>query len=353
MAVMTDGPGTRAPARQAAGQAAGAAVRLAGALLSLALVAGVGVWGYRLFVRDMTGVPVVRAMAGPMREAPGNPGGQIAANTGLAVNAVAALGEAAPPEDVLMLAPAAAGLAPEDMEVQSMAEAGEVMAAMPGMDAQDAGLVQVAAEGAAPLVQPAISETPMTPAEVLALADMIASGGAPAQAGGEVGELPGQVVGTEQVSEVNAAVAEALAAAVSVQDAGGFPIAADVPGVRVTYRPPARPGTVRAEPVASPVPAPAAETEATLIADAVPAGTVLVQLGAYEAAAIAAADWETLSARFAEFMGGKVRVIQPAETGGEAFFRLRAAGFGDMEDAGRFCAVLIAEGARCVPVVAE
>lgn len=329
MAVMTDGPGMPAPARRAAGQAAGAAVRLAGAVLSLALVVGVGVWGYRLFVRDMTGVPVVRAMSGPMREAPGNPGGQIALHTGLAVNAVAALGEAAPPEDVLMLAPATTDLAPEDMEVQSMAEAGEVAALPGGIGTGAEAIVQVAADGALARPGPALSETPMTPAEVLALADTVAAGAWPAEA--------------EEQDMVAAAVAEALARPVIER------IPEDVPGVRVAYRPPPRPGSVTAA-AAAPAPGP---TEAELVTPAVAPGTVLVQLGAYESAQVAAADWESLSAVFAEFMGGKARVIQAAETSGESFFRLRAQGFAGMEDANRFCAVLIAEGARCVPVVAE
>ena len=49
---------------------------LAGALTSVALIAGLAIWGYRLAVRDVTGVPVIRAMEGPMRVAPEDPGGQ-------------------------------------------------------------------------------------------------------------------------------------------------------------------------------------------------------------------------------------------------------------------------------------
>ena len=41
-----------------------------GAAVSLALMCGVGVWGYKLLVRDVTGIPVVQAMEGPMRIAP-------------------------------------------------------------------------------------------------------------------------------------------------------------------------------------------------------------------------------------------------------------------------------------------
>ena len=48
----------------------GRLVNLAGAALSVALVVGVGVWSYRLMVRDVTGVPVIRAMSGPIRTSP-------------------------------------------------------------------------------------------------------------------------------------------------------------------------------------------------------------------------------------------------------------------------------------------
>ena len=68
-----------------------------GAVISIALIAGVGVWGYKLFVRDVSGVPVVRAAEDEMRVAPKDPGGQQAAHQGLAVNSVAADGAAEAP----------------------------------------------------------------------------------------------------------------------------------------------------------------------------------------------------------------------------------------------------------------
>ena len=51
------------------------ALNWVGAILSLGLIAGLGYWAYQLVVRDVTGVPVVRAMEGPMRIAPEDPGG--------------------------------------------------------------------------------------------------------------------------------------------------------------------------------------------------------------------------------------------------------------------------------------
>ena len=76
-----------------------------GAGLSLALMIGIGVWGYKLMVRDVSGIPVVRAAEGPTRELPDDPGGARMADQGLAVNAVTAEGAAADPADRLILAP--------------------------------------------------------------------------------------------------------------------------------------------------------------------------------------------------------------------------------------------------------
>ena len=66
----------------------------AGALTSVALIAGVGVWAYKLAVRDVRGVPVVQALEGPARIAPENPGGELALHQGMAVNEIAAEGTA-------------------------------------------------------------------------------------------------------------------------------------------------------------------------------------------------------------------------------------------------------------------
>ncbi|MDZ4093403.1 MAG: SPOR domain-containing protein, partial [Paracoccaceae bacterium] len=90
-------------------------INLAGALTSVALILGVGVWGYKIAVRDVTGIPVVRALDGPMRIAPETPGGDIAAHQGLSVNRVAAEGLAAPVPDRLVLAPRPVDLALEDI----------------------------------------------------------------------------------------------------------------------------------------------------------------------------------------------------------------------------------------------
>ncbi|MDO7706356.1 MAG: SPOR domain-containing protein, partial [Loktanella sp.] len=62
-------------------------------------------------------------------------------------------------------------------------------------------------------------------------------------------------------------------------------------------------------------------------------------------------EWTRLTGRFGEIMDGKSRVIQEATSGGKTFYRLRAEGFAEVNDARRFCAAMIAENIDCIPVV--
>jgi len=311
---------------------AGKMINAAGAVVSLALIAGIGVWGYKLIMRDVTGIPVVKALEGPMRVTPDNPGGEIAPNAGLSVNVVAAEGEAAPPEDMLVLAPRVVQLTDEDLAVQPTAEAGEVVA----MDAPE-GEAAVIVEGPAELAAPEAAEPladavaqsspdePLTAEQILALADQIAANLTP----------------LEPLAE-----GETAPVAMSINDVP-LDVIADIipssePGVAVSLRPIARPETLVTSTEAA-----AEDGSATTV----PIGTPLVQLGAFDSAEIAKSEWARLSGRFADFMAGKTMVVQEASLGGRTFYRLRAMGFGDIADARRFCTALIAEGADCVPLV--
>ena len=82
----------------------------------------------------------------------------------------------------------------------------------------------------------------------------------------------------------------------------------------------------------------------------IPIGTRLVQFGAFDTEDEARAEWVRLEARFGAVMAGKALVLQPAESGGRTFIRLRAHGFEDEDDARRFCATFTAENMICIPV---
>ena len=278
-------------------------VNYAGAALSLALILGVGFWGYKLIMRDVSGIPVVRAMDGEMRVLPDNPGGEGAPHTGLSVNEVAALGEAGGPEDRLVLAPRTAGLAQEDLDAQPTAEVAEVVPA------------SLTSDVAEPV---ALAEEDITPDELLSIVDQIAAEVARAETAPTVDVIP-----------------------------------ASIPGVAVSLRPLIRPASLQV--VAAPTPAePATNNSEVAVSTAVFAsGTNLVQLGAYQSPSIAASEWERLQGRFGELMADRDRVIQVSNQSTSTWYRLRASGFADRAEARRCCAALEAEGADCIAVVVD
>ncbi|WP_275393447.1 SPOR domain-containing protein [Aliiroseovarius sp. Z3] len=294
----------------------------AGAALSLALIVGLGVWGYKLAVRDVTGIPVVRALEGPMRVQPDNPGGQSAAHQGFAVNDVQSEGQATAPADRLVLAPAPEDLADEDMTTEVATRADTA----PGAE-----LPLHEATAILPDADPA-SVDPV--AAALAIAEQIAADAEP---------LSGTASDETTLASLSGAAAD-LSETIAVKI-----IPASVPGVSQSPRPTSRPADLTTRVAAAPV-APA-EIATEVAPDQVAAGTRLVQLGAYDSADVARSEWNRLSTQFEDYFTGKSRVVQKAQSGGKTFYRLRAVGFEDLADARRFCSVLMASKAACIPVV--
>lgn len=273
-------------------------INLAGAATSVALMLGLVVWGYKLAVRDISGVPVVRAAEGPSRIAPADPGGDFAQHVGFSVNDVAGTGTAAPVPDQVVLAPEAMGLTDEDLPMGVM---GLIANARPAVDQ---ALVEAASDAPIEVAYtiPATEEEALT-------AD------APDEA---APELVAETVSGVTVSPFplphprRDLAAEAAAMAVAAAMGGGG-------------------GAIDVDP-------------ATLAA-----GTRLVQLGAFDSPEDAKAEWTRVAARFDALMDGKKRIIQEAASGGRTFYRLRVEGFADVSDARRFCAALQAERTNCIP----
>lgn len=307
------------------GSRAARLINLAGATCSVALVVGLGIWGYKLAVRDVTGVPVIRALEGPMRVAPQNPGGEVAAHQGLAVNTVAAVGSAAPIADRLVLAPRPVELTFEDQ---------------PGL----------ALAGAMP-----DAEAGVTPATVASAAEPVALSSTNSVAAATVprADQPAPLLDEAPLLDQNAvalALAEALAEDPALSgDAEGM---ADAPAgaTTATVRPRARP-IEEAAPLALSQPAPTLAADVTEVdPTAIPAGTRLVQLGAFDTADQARAEWVKLGNQFGGLLAGKAMVVQAAESGGRSFFRLRAHGFADEDEARSFCTAMLEQNAACIPV---
>ena len=310
-------------------------VRLAGAATSLALLVGVVVWGYKLAVRDVSGVPVIRAIEGPFRIAPEDPGGELASHVGLAVNQVAGTGSAAPGPEQVMLAPDPQDLSDEDM---TMAAVGP--------------LPDPAANAPAPLPEAAPAPAPVPDASGAPKPGAAATEGEALPEGEEAAAA--EATGTEGTGTVAPTAEDETAAAASTPL---VIIPETVPGVKLSPRPLARPETdLAAEAAAAAVAramggevAPSGTEE--IDPANLPEGTRLAQIGAFETPDLARAEWDRVAERFGSLMDGKRRVIQEAASGGRTFYRLRVEGFADVDEARRFCAALVAEQTNCIPTL--
>jgi len=329
----------------AASSLLGGVTNVVGTLVSVGLLVGVGIWGYRLMVRDVSGVPVVRAIEGPMRVQPKVPGGRQADNQGLAVNAVAALGTAATPADRLLLSPQPVTLTDEDVP---MTQIEPVEAAQAAPKPVDSEAVTAFRQGSVEALvnqltagQPSLSDPKQTTT---------------------VAQPAARIVQPEPLDPVAVARAVVTPAALETPVAIALPSVAETavagPGPKRSLRPQIRP--VRA---ILPATAPAGgATNASIVEaiataspldvdpDSLAPGTRLAQLGAFDSADIARAEWDRMNARFGDYLAGKSRVIQKATSGGRTFYRLRAVGFADLSDARRFCSALVAEKTDCIPV---
>ncbi len=312
-------------------------VQVAGAVCSLALIAGVGSWGYRLAVRDVSGIPVIRAVEGPVRVAPSNPGGDVADHQGMAVNVIAAVGGTAalPPE--IVLAPEPLDLTAEDAPGLGLDASVPTVAALAVPD--PVAMPDAAIDAALAAVAPG-ADLAATPAD----------------------GMPRPILPSD-IPAANDAVARALAEALS-QDVMPLEPVAEVPpepasnvangGLAASPRPLARPAALRADlvPAISGVVNVSASLPLVNEIDSasLSVGTRLVQLGAFDSPELARGEWGRLSARFGDLLSGKSVVIQSAQSGGRTFYRLRAHGFDGEDDARRFCTALLAEDAACIPV---
>lgn len=270
-----------------------------GGLISVTLIAGLVFWGYQLMVRDVSGIPVVRALEGPMRVTPVDPGGSSAEHQGLAVNNIAAVGEAEAPADRLVLAPKPTALGGDDPTVAQLDELAAAQVAV--------------VEDIAPVAQDQASLIEAT---------------------------------LRLVDDDNAAAVAAVSGAPVIEV-----VARSIAGVSSSLFPMVRPADLANTVLAAASVAPGASGINAVSPADIPAGTRLAQLGAFESVDVAKQEWLKIAQKFDVFMADKSQVIEQAQSGGKVFYRLRAHGFDDLSDARRFCSTLLAAQANCIPVV--
>lgn len=342
-----------------------------GAVISVSLMVGLMVWGYQLVMRDVSGVPVIRAVEGEARTAPENPGGELSARTGLAVNAVAA-GDKAGVPDRVAIAPAATPLEAQDVPMGALGATARAPVSAEEQAVPDSQPKVVAALTNAQIAARAAEEQRAAEEAARAAAEVEASARATVTAQATV-EGPAN----EAITDENGNPADDTAITAALIEAGAGNPALLSGSARPAPRPMqmamaapapeavAAPASAAAEPDRDPVAAamadaPAADNTAPTPAEApapasakVASGAPLVQIGAFDSDAIAQSEWNRISGRYGDLFAGKAPVVVAHQAGGRTFWRLRVAGFDNRDDARKFCAALAKAGTDCIPATAK
>lgn len=284
---------TRSPLSRALGAGAGA-------VLSLAVLAVVVVWAYRLGSQDAREVPVIRAAEGPNRIAPEDPGGVRFEHQGLAVyDSISGSDENA---DVA-LAPGAERPAADDQPMISRMEPG-------GIDSAPAA------------EQPEIASIGSVEPEP---------------------ESPGATVLPDPVERAEPTEPEKE-------------IKTTIFAPRKAPSPARRPGRIKAAAATRDEMAPArqapripASTEAAIArAIAAAESPYQIQLGAFGSDKDAREQWTIVKGRNSDLLSGLELIVQPVESGGRTLFRMRAAPFEDRSSAVSICEALKSRGQACI-----
>ncbi len=282
-----------------------------GAVLSLVLLVVGVAWTWQVMQRDVSGVPVVRALEGPARVPPDDPGGTQADFQGLAVNELAADG----PSDAsgqIVLAPEPMGL-----DAQSSSATG-TDTDVPRPDAARTPLdvalrvpetSQTATDDTSDPAQPDADAAPSALGFVQPNAMAVDRSPRPAPRGQtrQPAAAPAQPQDTAPV--LASAVAESVAAGLATR--GGIDV---------------DPATLGP-------------------------GTRLVQLGIYDSRSAARDAWDRLAQRYSPALDGRGRVIEAAHSGGSVYYRLRAHGFADADEVRQLCVALVDARLECTPVL--
>ncbi|WP_424927471.1 SPOR domain-containing protein [Amaricoccus tamworthensis] len=289
----------------------GSVRRAVSALVFLGLIAGMGVWAWRLGTRDAREVPIIRAMEGPARITPEDQGGFVAPNTDLEINSVL---EGNP--------------APVPRETATALAQPEVLTEEDGPQ----GTLEITATAPEPVEDPDAE---------------ITLGGEPVEALPE-DAIAGDDAPTVQPGELSALV-ESLQSPEPEEAEEAAPFSTGP-------RPLSRPRHLRAAPAAttaaSTTPAAAAPVVPKEVAS-VPTGSRLIQLGAFDSEQITRSAWANLVAKHGDLLGSKSLYVQRTTNNSRVFYRLRVAGFSNTTQTRDMCEALRARGVDCIPVTVQ
>ncbi|MFO1141271.1 MAG: SPOR domain-containing protein [Amaricoccus sp.] len=310
--------------------------RLAGAAVFVALVAGMGLWSYRLGTRDAGEVPVIKAIDGPARIQPEDPGGLQAAHQGLEVNRVLGGAPARPASETV----AAAKAFPSPITTEDEPQ-GELVTKAPAALAERLAKEAPVANEAAVAPDLAVAAVPADAdpepaAAVLGDADVTADEEAAAAAEPRPRNRPS-----------NLSFARATAPATAERPAAAERPATAKPAALAT-------ASVATAALPTPTPAVAAAPAAPKDGGGRPAaGARLVQLGAFDNEAMARTAWNQLLAKNGDLLGSKSLYVERTTANARVFYRLRVAGFSNADQTRAMCEQLRSRGIACIPVTLQ
>lgn len=303
--------------------------KLTGAAMFLGLIAALGLWSYRLGTRDAAEVPIIKAMEGPARVQPEDPGGAQAAHQGFEVNEVLGGIPATMPETIPPARPEPKALAAED------APQGELVLSAPAVLA-----ARVLAEtGDVPPADDTAAPVPGKPELALL-----------AEAGDE------DVAALEPQTDAGTGAdlrPRNRPAGLVVSHAKTTPVASPGPAAVAKSRdvPPA--AVVAKAAADAPTPKPpkvSAAAPAAREVSGLPSGSRLVQLGAYDSEGITRKAWAQLVAQNSDLLGSKSLYVERTTANARVFYRLRVAGFQSADQTRQLCEKLRSRGVACIPV---
>lgn len=313
--------------------------RVAGAMVFVGLIGAMGLWAYQLGTQDAREVPIIKAMVGPTRVQPEQPGGLQAAHQGLEVNSV--------------LASQASGQGGKTTAVKSAAPATAKAKAEPAvLKAEDAPQGTLVAATPAALAQRVMQEQGALSSET----DMAAL--AVPDEGGLLGDLMAEATGGDETADP-AAVAAVVAGPRPMNRPSNLVLARASAAAEAAVKPKPAVATVTPTP-ATPTPTTSTSASASVPASpqaaaakqvaSVKSGTRMVQLGAYDSEAMAQKAWSRLVAANPDLLSSKGLYIERATSNARVFYRLRATGFDSSEQTRVMCELLRARGIDCIPV---
>lgn len=300
-----------------------------GALVALSLLMALGVWFYRLGVRDAENVPIIRASAEPAKVRPDDPGGAVAPHQEITSYRVA---ESEPAQaTAAVIAPPPPEPKREDVAMGTLPPepADRPDPVMPAIPPSSPGSRVAAAPAAAPAPEPA-------PPAAAASSQSPASGSVqPALAAGAGPSAP--VLPTS-------VPAGATAEQASLAAPGPIPGATE-------YAPPLspvaprRPADLRERMAAAVV---AAEQNAGDLARRAAESQVQVQLAADPDEGVIRSMWKRISQANSDLLRDRELAVQTTVSGGTTFYRLRVGPFGGVSEARAVCQALKARGQDCI-----